>query len=95
MAVLNEGAVQETEVADAPPSPAASTPMLDFLGWVAGGPRSYADAMEAWRSSRPRFTIWEDALGDGLIRLQCEAGAAMSETLVVLTPRGRAVLDGP
>lgn len=26
----------------------------DFLLWVAGGPRTSAEAMEAWRSSCPR-----------------------------------------
>ena len=27
---------------------------LQFLAWVAERPRSYADAMEAWRSTCPR-----------------------------------------
>jgi hypothetical protein len=49
--------------------------------------------MEAWRSSCPRFTIWEDALSDGLVRLEGTGGRAMSDTRVVLTGRGRAVLD--
>jgi hypothetical protein len=64
----------------------------DFLAWVARRPRSYADAMEAWRSSCPRFTIWEDAIADGLIGEE-RGGGRLSEIQVVLTPRGRAVLD--
>jgi hypothetical protein len=33
-----------------------------FLVWLAHMPRTYAETMEAGRSSCPRFTIWEDAL---------------------------------
>jgi hypothetical protein len=73
-------------------TPTMSPLMLDFLAWVAARPRSYADAMEAWRSNCPRFTIWEDALGDGLIRLARGDGTAIGEVRVVLTPRGCAAL---
>jgi hypothetical protein len=66
----------------------------DFLAWVASRPRSYAETMDAWRTSCPRFTIWEDALGDGLVQLESVPGMPMSETRVVLGPRGRAILDG-
>jgi len=65
--------------------------MLEFLVWIADRRRTYAEAMEAWRSSCPRHTIWEDALADGLIRF--DGGRTLSEYEVVLTPRGRAVLD--
>jgi hypothetical protein len=65
----------------------------DFLAWVASRPRTYAETMEAWRTSCPRFPVWEDALGDGLVRLD-GAGAGLSGTRVVLTPRGQALLDG-
>jgi len=43
-----------------------------LLEWVAAAPHTYAEALEVWRSSCPRHTIWEDALGAGLI--DCEAG---------------------
>ena len=62
---------------------------LQFLAWVAERPRSYAEAMEAWRTSCPRMSIWEDANLDGLVRLD---GA--DKTMVTLTERGRAVLAG-
>lgn len=65
--------------------------MRQFLTWVATRPRSYAEAMDAWRSSCPRLTVWEDALLDGLIRV--ERGAA-PQPEVTLTPRGWAALDG-
>ena len=38
------------------------TPLiLDFLEWVAARPRPYAEVMDAWRTSCPRLTVWEDA----------------------------------
>ncbi len=44
------------------------TPLtIDFLAWLARAPRTYADVMDAWRTSCPRLTIWEDAIDDGLI----------------------------
>ena len=61
---------------------------LSFLSWVAERPRSYGDAMEAWRSSCPRLTIWEDALDAELVAV--ERGG---ERRVSLTQLGRAVLD--
>jgi hypothetical protein len=63
-----------------------SAPMREFLAWVAFRPRTHADAMDAWQSHCPRFTLWEDALDGGLIDL--EAGSAR----VRLTARGEAAL---
>jgi len=57
--------------------------ILDFLKWIACGPRPYAEVMEAWRTSCPRLTIWEDALDRGLVTRRgrevaiTEAGAAL------------------
>jgi hypothetical protein len=39
----------------------------DLLRWIASTPRTYADAIETWRSTCPRHTIWEDAQMSGLI----------------------------
>ncbi len=64
---------------------------VEFLRWIAARPRTYAEAMEAWRSNCPRHTVWEDALIDGLIQL--ESGVTMNQCAVILTPRGRAILD--
>ena len=69
----------------------ASLIMLQFLSWVADRPRNYHDTMEAWRSTCPRLSIWEDALGDELVRLEPGAGG-LSDCRVVLTPRGQALL---
>ena len=65
---------------------------LEFLTWVASRPRTYGEAMEAWASTCPRHPIWDDALIDGLIEM--ETGDTMHQSKVILTPRGRAVLDG-
>jgi hypothetical protein len=54
--------------------------MIQFLRWVAERPRTYADVMEAWRTSCPRLAIWEDAQADGLVE-------AAGQT-VTLTPLG-------
>jgi hypothetical protein len=64
--------------------------MLEFLAWVSNRVRTHAEAMEAWRSSCPRHTVWEDALVDGLIQVE---GGPLREAEVSLTPRGRAILD--
>jgi hypothetical protein len=61
---------------------------LQFLGWLADRPRSYADVMDAWRSNCPRDPVWEDATIAGLVRF--ENG---SRGRVILTARGRAALE--
>jgi hypothetical protein len=76
-----------------PSSTASAALTRQFLGWVADGPRTYGEAMEAWRSTCPRLSIWEDAVRDGLVRL--ENGGAMNASRVLLTPAGRAVLRRP
>jgi hypothetical protein len=71
-------------------STASAALTLQFLAWVGDGRRTYGEAMEAWRSTCPRLSIWEDAVRDGLVRL--ENGGAMSASRVILTPAGKAVL---
>jgi hypothetical protein len=65
--------------------------MLEFLDWLAPRPRTYAQVMERWRTSCPRLSTWEDALAEGLVRL--EAGHTRSCAAVTLTDRGRAALQ--
>jgi hypothetical protein len=65
----------------------ASLIMIQFLAWLADRPRNYAQAMEAWRSSCPRLSVWEDGIIEGLIRIDNNANRS-----VRLTPRGAAVL---
>jgi hypothetical protein len=66
----------------------------ELLAWVARCPRSYADAMEAWRSTCPRHTAWEDALAAGLIQIERGGRVATGDARVTLTPRGQVVLAG-
>ncbi len=67
----------------------ASLIMLQFLAWVAERPRGYRDAMEAWHSTCPRLSVWEDAIIEGLVKLDNDAGRP-----VRLTPLGKTTLEG-
>ena len=67
-----------------------SQTMIEFLGWISSRRRTYVEAMEAWKSTCPRHTVWEDALTDGLIQIE----GPLQQSAVTLTPRGRAILDG-
>ena len=72
------------------PPPPISALAQQFLAWVELSPRTYGDAMEAWRTTCPRMTVWEDAVSARFVRL--ENGGAMRDARVVLTPQGRAAL---
>jgi hypothetical protein len=61
--------------------------MVQFLAWISERDRSYAETMEAWRTSCPRLSVWEDATLEGLVRLDADTDR---RTLVHLTARGRA-----
>jgi hypothetical protein len=63
-------------------TPAALT--LELLTWISLRPRTYAETIEAWRSNCPRHPVWDDALSDGLVRVD--------RSRVLLTPRGRALV---
>jgi hypothetical protein len=68
--------------------PTPNLPMLQFLSWIASRKRTHADVMDAWQSSCPRLSVWEDAVIDGYVQY---AGDAARN--VVLTRLGRTVLD--
>ena len=65
---------------------------LQFLAWIGEAPRPYGEVMDAWRTSCPRLSIWEDALADGLVEVGQNPGV-MRERPVTLTKRGRALLQ--
>jgi len=67
-------------------SDAPSLIMIQFLSWVADRPRTYTQTMEAWRTTCPRLSVWEDAVIGDLVRIDGELRA------VSLTPRGHIVL---
>jgi hypothetical protein len=88
--------------ADTPPLPVydpvmAHAPVTaltrEFLAWVAFSPRTYGDVIDAWRTTCPRMTVWEDAVSEHLVAL--ENGGAMRSARVFLTARGKAALSEP
>lgn len=62
---------------------------LQFLAWLAERPRSYAETMDAWRTSCPRLSVWEDATIAGLVQLAPGEG---KRAMVALTELGQATL---
>ena len=66
------------------------TPLtIDFLAWLAAEPRDYIDVMDAWRTSCPRLTVWEDAIDAGLISRRQTRGEPIR---IELTSSGCALL---
>ncbi|MEJ0065188.1 MAG: hypothetical protein WDM85_06860 [Caulobacteraceae bacterium] len=65
--------------------------VFDLLEWLSISPRAYAEAMEVWRTSCPRLTIWEDAVDLGYVVRRCNDAAA--PPTVFLTPIGRQALE--
>jgi hypothetical protein len=62
--------------------------VLDFVEWIAASPRRYADVMDAWKTSCPRLTIWEDAIDQGLVQ-RCRIDGELS---IEVTGAGRDLL---
>ena len=57
---------------------------LQMLEWLSARPRKYVEALEAWRTSCPRLSIWEDAWIEGLLSIESD--------LVVVSPKGELLL---
>jgi hypothetical protein len=75
--------------------------VLDFVEWIAASPRPYSEVMDAWKTSCPRLTIWEDAIDQGLVQrcrcdgcLSIETTAAGRDLLAKTRRRFRAVDAG-
>lgn len=41
--------------------------VFDLVEWVGKEPRTYRQVMDAWRTSCPRLTVWEEALERGYL----------------------------
>ncbi len=63
--------------------------ILDLVEWLASGPRPYGEVIDAWRSSCPRLTVWEEATERGLVALRTAPDGAL---VVEATVSGRAAL---
>jgi hypothetical protein len=62
------------------------TPLiLDMLEWIAIESRPYSEAMDAWRTSCPRLTVWEEANERGFLAQRTGAGG---ENVVEITQSG-------
>ncbi len=57
--------------------PAANSLLLDLLEWVASRERSYEEVMNVWRTSCPRFPIWENARARELLFTEERDGRAV------------------
>jgi len=60
---------------------------LQLLEWISSRPRTYAEVLDAWRTTCPRLSIWEDACIDGLIDFDPDG-----ERIVTPSAKGRALL---
>ena len=62
--------------------------ILDLVEWVGRNERTYRETIDAWRTSCPRLTVWEDATDRGLV----ETVSANGRSLVRVTAAGFALL---
>ena len=60
---------------------------LQLLAWVADKPCTRSEMMEAWKTTCPRLSIWEDACAENLVG--CGPGR---EDRVFLTEKGQQCL---
>jgi hypothetical protein len=63
-----------------------------LLAWAAERPRTYGEAMDAWRTSCPRLPIWEDAVDARLIEAPPLKGVRPHDRPVRVTDAGLAYL---
>ena len=59
---------------------------LQLLEWIENRPRTYAEVLEAWKTSCPRLSIWEDACIDGLVEFE------PASRIVSVSAKGKALL---
>lgn len=59
--------------------------VLDLLAWLKPAPKPYQDVMDAWRTSCPRLTVWEDSVDAGFVEKRITRGGVM----VAITDSGR------
>jgi hypothetical protein len=63
--------------------------ILDLLAWLAKRDRSYEEVMDAWRTTCPRLTVWEDANDRGLVMREEVSGRC----IIRITSTGLALLE--
>jgi hypothetical protein len=65
-----------------------SLALVEFLRWVDVRDRTYEETMQAWRTSCPRLSHWEDASIGGLVEILRDG----ARDLVRLTDAGRQLI---
>ena len=76
--------------ADTMPNEALTVQLLEWIGAEA---RGYVETMDAWRTSCPRLSIFEDAIDAGLIE-RVSVGR-LADAQVRVTRAGRILLQMP
>jgi len=71
-------------------SPTIEPLITDLLAWIAKEERTYAEVIEAWRTSCPRLPVWEEANARGLVTRNLRNGIAV----VTVTAKGLAYVEG-
>ena len=66
--------------------------LRDLLAWVGESSRPYPEVMDAWRTSCPRLTVWEDAVDRGYLSREATEINGQRTTMVLATQTGRAYL---
>jgi len=61
---------------------------VQLLEWICHQPRTYAEVVDAWRTSCPRLSIWEDACIGGFIDYDPDG-----DRIVRVSARGRTLLE--
>jgi hypothetical protein len=72
------------------PASVTTSHTRDLLAWIDQGPRTYEETLDVWKTSCPHLAVWDDAVVDGLVRVEREAA---SSARVRLTEAGRAFLE--
>lgn len=62
----------------------------DLIEWVARKPRLYSEVIDAWRTSCPRLTVWEDAMDRGLVERRAVEGG---KVVIEITDAGMSFLN--
>jgi hypothetical protein len=60
---------------------------LQLLEWIPDRPRANAEVLDAWHTTCPRLSIWEDACVDGLIEYEPDS------RIVSVSAKGRILLE--
>lgn len=72
-------------------SDAVESLLGDMVEWIARDQRSYAEAMDAWRTSCPRLQVWEEASERGYVARTVLADGRAG---LCVTKAGQAFLGG-